>query len=211
MATKCKRKKKHILARNELKKKSNVRATDNSPSEAKSKTVRIIEVNSSSDSFDDSDIESNASSQASGNCVISLTRNSDRDRESFNEDNSLLWQRQFYYFSTNEFRERNGYEHFPYHFVVYLYFRDISYQGSDFSPTESINFELMVSDRIKPDFVEFCRDALDLNFAETIHASHKGDCSLFKRALKPKKERTELVHLRSEYETLKHNLNITAW
>ena len=144
MATKCKRKKKHILARNELKKKLNVRATDNSPSEAKSKTVRIIEVNSSSDSFDDSDIESNASSQASGNCVISLTRNSDRDRESFNEDNSLLWQRQFYYFSTNEFRERNGYEHFPYHFVVYLYFRDISYQGSDFSPTESINFELMV-------------------------------------------------------------------
>ena len=74
-----------------------------------------------------------------------------------------------------------------------------------------MNFKLMNSDQIKPDFVEFCRDVLIYNFEETINALLKGDCLLFKIALKPKKKRKTLIKIKLEYETLKNKLNTIAW
>ena len=94
--------------------------------EHKSQPVRPIIFKFCSNSSDESDTESNASSVAFKKSIISLTRN-DYERESFNEETRHLWQSQYIFFSQNQSNRRNGYENFLYHLVIYSYFRDLSY------------------------------------------------------------------------------------
>ena len=98
-----------------------------------------------------------------------------------------------------------------YQLVVYLYFRDLPHMKGAFDPNASMNFELMKSQYIETNSIEFCNNLMNLNFSVTVKITQKDNCMLVKRAMRPKMGKRKLQHTRSEYERLERSLNITAW
>ena len=106
-------------------------------------------------------------------------------------------------------RERvGGWRNFPYHLIVYLYFRNESYKFNKFIPSKKNEYRLVRNGAPIRSFTHFCHYVLKIKISQHDKAVAKGNVHYFVRALKPKIVDDATVDICREFQVLKRRLKI---
>ena len=105
------------------------------------------------------------------------------NKESETESMKLNWERCVNFSLTDKKKRKGGWGKIPYHLIVYLYFRNESYERGKFNPTKAQTFNLNEGTRPLPRFAMFCRLVINIFVLQHNEAFKKGDMFAFKRAM----------------------------
>ena len=114
-------------------------------------------------------------------------------------------------FLTDKKKRVGGWGRFPYHLIVYLYFRNESNEKDKFNPVRSQKFKLTDGNKPLRSFTIFCSFVLNITRAQHDEAIKKGDIFSFKRSLTPKRSNGQFVPLCDQFIKLRKRLHITGF
>ena len=169
----------------------------------------VSDIEAQEDNNEIDDYESDYSSSASS--WPSFASEIKTNKESETEEIKLNWEHCVDFFLTDKKKRRGGWGKFPYHLIVYLFFRNESYEKGKFNPTKGQTFNLNDGTRPLPRFTIFCRSVLKITTSQHNEAFKKGDVFAFKRAMIHKRVNQKTIQICDEFIKLRKRLDITGF